>query len=209
MSRMPSSCRHRAIVGLDRRDLLVEAPVSRAAFGELLRAAGRSGRAPRGRCPTSRRSSRPRSPAGRGRSGSIIDLVNGNPGPFWTFAAHRDARHALDTARRSTRSYAPAWTPCAAKWIACWDEPHWRSTDVPGTSTGKPGGEPAVACDVDALLADLADATGDDVVDLKRVDAAALDDRLQRVGEKVDGVDLGQCSAGLAAYRAASGRLRR
>ena len=26
----------------------------------------------------------------------------------------------------------------AAKWIACWPEPHWRSTVVPGTSIGKP-----------------------------------------------------------------------
>ena len=35
-------------------------------------------------------------------------------------------------------SYAPEITPCAAKLIACWLLPHWRSTVVPGTVSGKP-----------------------------------------------------------------------
>ena len=29
-------------------------------------------------------------------------------------------------------------TPWAAKWIACWLEPHWRSTVVAGTVSGQP-----------------------------------------------------------------------
>ena len=37
-----------------------------------------------------------------------------------------------------TMSYAPASTPCAAKLIACWLLPHWRSTVVPGTVSGNP-----------------------------------------------------------------------
>ena len=36
----------------------------------------------------------------------------------------------------TTRSCVPDITPCAAKWIACCAEPHWRSTVVPGTDSG-------------------------------------------------------------------------
>ncbi len=35
-------------------------------------------------------------------------------------------------------SYAPEMTPCAAKCAACCDEPHWRSTVVAGTDSGRP-----------------------------------------------------------------------
>src|SRR6266700_4317057 len=35
-------------------------------------------------------------------------------------------------------------TPCAAKWIACWLDPHWRSTVVPGTVSGKPAARAAL-----------------------------------------------------------------
>ena len=35
-----------------------------------------------------------------------------------------------------TTSCVPLITACAAKWIACCDEPHWRSTAVPGTCSG-------------------------------------------------------------------------
>jgi len=37
-----------------------------------------------------------------------------------------------------TMSYDPASTPWAAKEIACWLLPHWRSTVVPGTLSGNP-----------------------------------------------------------------------
>ena len=60
---------------------------------------------------------------------------------------------------------ATSWTPeaisAAAKLTACWAEPHWRSTVVAGVSIGRPGLEPGVAADVDALLAELLDAAGD------------------------------------------------
>ena len=36
-----------------------------------------------------------------------------------------------------TTSCVPLITACAAKWIACCDEPHWRSTVVPGTLIGR------------------------------------------------------------------------
>src|SRR5690606_5320180 len=35
-------------------------------------------------------------------------------------------------------------TPWAAKWAACCDEPHWRSTEVAGTVSGKPAARTAL-----------------------------------------------------------------
>src|SRR5688572_28321898 len=35
-------------------------------------------------------------------------------------------------------------TPWAAKWAACWDEPHWRSTEVAGTDSGNPAARTAL-----------------------------------------------------------------
>ena len=79
-------------------------------------------------------------------------------------------------------------TPWAAKCAACWDEPHWRSTVVPTTDSGKPGGEGGVAADVDRLVADLHDAAHDHVLDQGGVELVALDERTERVGGEVDGV---------------------
>ena len=39
---------------------------------------------------------------------------------------------------------APDITAWAAKWTACWAEPHWRSTVVPGTVSGKPAASAAL-----------------------------------------------------------------
>lgn len=44
----------------------------------------------------------------------------------------------------TTRSWVPESTPCAAKWTACCEEPHWRSTVTPGTSCGSPAASHAV-----------------------------------------------------------------
>src|SRR3989442_11546443 len=49
----------------------------------------------------------------------------------------------LSTPAAITTSYAPAITPCAAKCAACCDEPHWRSTVVPGTDSGNPAARAA------------------------------------------------------------------
>ena len=43
-----------------------------------------------------------------------------------------------------TTSYAPAITPWAAKWAACCDDPHCRSTEVPATDSGKPAARAAL-----------------------------------------------------------------
>ena len=74
-------------------------------------------------------------------------------------------RVMTSTPAATTMSYAPAMTPCAPKCIACWLEPHWRSTVVDGTDFGPAGGEHGVATDVERLLADLHHAAHDDVVD--------------------------------------------
>src|SRR4051812_47471800 len=42
------------------------------------------------------------------------------------------------TPQAIARSYEPAITAWATKWTACCDEPHWRSTVVPGTCHGSP-----------------------------------------------------------------------
>ena len=57
---------------------------------------------------------------------------------------------------------------------------------MPGTRLGPAGGEHGVAGDVDGLLADLHHAAHHDVVDDRRVDAGALDERVQRLGGEVD-----------------------
>src|SRR5205823_12939812 len=44
----------------------------------------------------------------------------------------------------TTTSYAPATTPWAAKLRACWLLPHWRSTVVAGTDSGKPAASTAI-----------------------------------------------------------------
>jgi hypothetical protein len=48
------------------------------------------------------------------------------------------------TPAATTTSAAPAMTAWAAKWAACWDEPHWRSTVVAGTASGQPAARTAL-----------------------------------------------------------------
>ena len=54
----------------------------------------------------------------------------------------------------------------------------------------EPGLEPGVAGDVDALLPELLDAAGDDVLDLGGVDPGALDQLGVSLGEEARGVDV-------------------
>ena len=44
----------------------------------------------------------------------------------------------LSTPAATTRSWVPDSTAWAAKWTACWEEPHWRSMVTPGTCSGRP-----------------------------------------------------------------------
>ena len=68
-------------------------------------------------------------------------------------------------------SCTPEAISAAAKFTACCAEPHWRSTVVAGVSTGRPAWSQALRPDVEHLLAVLLDAAGDDVLDLRGVDA--------------------------------------
>ena len=43
-----------------------------------------------------------------------------------------------------TMSYWPETMPAAAKWTACCEDPHWRSTVTPVTVSGKPADRAAV-----------------------------------------------------------------
>ena len=49
----------------------------------------------------------------------------------------------LSTPAAIVMSHTPDWMRFAAKWIACCDEPHCRSTVVAGTSTGNPAASTA------------------------------------------------------------------
>src|SRR6266536_4374148 len=53
-------------------------------------------------------------------------------------------RLMFSTPEATTRSYAPAITPWAAKCAACCEEPHCRSTVVAGTSSGNPAASHAL-----------------------------------------------------------------
>ena len=72
-------------------------------------------------------------------------------------------------------SCTPEAISAAAKFTACWAEPHWRSTVVAGVSIGSPACHPGVAAHVEHLLAVLLDAAADHVLHLGRVDSGPLD----------------------------------
>src|SRR3970282_1587544 len=96
-------------------------------------------------------------------------------------------------------SQVPAWIRFAAKWIACWLEPHWRATVVAGGSCRKSRGQEDVAGDVAALLAHLVDAAEHNVLDERRLDTGAPHDLVQDERAQVIRVDAGQ-HAGAAAH---------
>ena len=82
-----------------------------------------------------------------------------------------------------------------AKLVACWDEPHWLSTVVAATEIGRPAVSHAVRADVEGLLAHLGHAAADDLADLGRVDAGAVDQLLEGDAEQVGGVHGGEAAA--------------
>ena len=74
-----------------------------------------------------------------------------------------------------TTSWMPAAISAAPKLTACWAEPHWRSTVVAAASIGSPSCSQALRATLKRLLAELLHAAGDDVLDLGRVDAGAVE----------------------------------
>ena len=99
---------------------------------------------------------------------------------------------------------APAMTAWAAKWMACCAEPHWRSTVVPGTDSGKPGGQGGVAGDVHRLLPDGHGAAHDHVLHQGGVQVVAGQQGGQGLGGQVGGVPSRE-AAPTAAHRGADG----
>ena len=90
-------------------------------------------------------------------------------------------RVMISTPAAMTTSWVPLITAWAAKWIDCCEEPHWRSMVTAGTLSRQLRGQHRVAADVEGLLAGLADAAHDDVVDRGRVDAGAVDQRVEHL----------------------------
>jgi hypothetical protein len=52
--------------------------------------------------------------------------------------AHIGTRVIDSTPAAMTTSLTPAMIDCAARWTASCEEPHWRSTVIAGTLSGKP-----------------------------------------------------------------------
>ena len=160
---LPSSSTSGASTGIE---LAVEATLGPGQRGTLLRREAevvgvvaadrptcrRSARRPR--TATSSRSARSRSSGSgcRGRA-SCDELM-----PI-------GMRLITSTPQATATSTTPAPTSDVARLVACWLDPHCVSTVVAARRQRQPGGEPRGARDVEALLADLADAPADHLVD--------------------------------------------
>ncbi len=104
----------------------------------------------------------------------------------------------------TTTSLVPLMTAWAAKWTACCADPHWRSTVVPGTSSGRPAASQQVRAMSPAWGPMVSHAAEDHVLDGARVDVVAIDDGPKDVGADVGRMDARQASL-LAADRRADG----
>ena len=101
-------------------------------------------------------------------------------------------------------SMAPDMTAWAAKWMACWADPHWRSTVVPGTDSGKPAARAALRAMFMACSPDRHGAAHDHVLDQGGVEVVAGQQGGQRLGRQVGGVPPREAAAP-AAHRGADG----
>jgi hypothetical protein len=94
----------------------------------------------------------------------------------------------------TTRSWVPDITPWAAKCTACWDEPHWRSIVTPGTSSGSPAASQQVRA-MSPACGPMVSTQPNTTSSTARVDAGALDQRLEHVGAEVGRVHLAEPAA--------------
>src|SRR3954453_17201494 len=94
------------------------------------------------------------------------------------------------TPEPTTTSWMPAAIRAAPKVTACWAEAHWRGGAARGVAVRprrldrEPLLQPRVAGDVEGLLAELRHAAGDDVLDLGRIDARAVEHLGVRLAEQ-------------------------
>ena len=103
-------------------------------------------------------------------------------------------RVMLSTPPAITSSCVSLITACTAKWIACWPEPHWRSTLVAGHALRQRDDSTQLRADVARLRAALHDATEDHVVDRRRIDAGARDQRIEHLAAEIGRMDRRQTS---------------
>ena len=82
--------------------------------------------------------------------------------------------------------------------MACWLLPHWRSTVVPGTVSGKPAPSSALRAMLTAWSPTWVTAPAMTSSTLAGIDPGALDDLAQAVRQQVDGQHVVQCTVGLA-----------
>ena len=101
-------------------------------------------------------------------------------------------------------SIAPVAIRPAIRWLACWPLPHWQSTVVAPTCSGRPAVSQRHPGDVVGLLAELRDAAADELLDVAGVDAGLLHERLLHSAQQLGGMQAGQPSVALA-DRAAGG----
>ena len=85
----------------------------------------------------------------------------------------------------TTKSAVPERTAWAAKWTACCDDPHCRSTVVPGTSSGSPAASQDVRAMLPACGADRVDAAEDHVVHGGGIDAGPMHQTVEYVGAEI------------------------
>ena len=102
----------------------------------------------------------------------------------------------------TTRSWVPDMTPCAAKCTACWDEPHWRSIVVPGTSSGSPAASQQVRATSPACGPIVSTQPNTTSSTAAGSIAGAVHQRVEHVGTQVGRVHLGQTAAAATDGRA-------
>ena len=114
-------------------------------------------------------------------------------------------RVMLSTPAAMTTSIAPHITACAAKCSACCDEPHWRSTEVPGTLSGSFEASTALRAMLMACSPAWLDAAHDHVFDQRGIGAGALDQRVEHGAGEIGRMPAGQAAALAAAGGAGRG----
>mgnify|MGYP002063460128 CR=1 FL=1 len=80
---------------------------------------------------------------------TLEGIMNARPAPHWVCLDSRTRiaglgpvgvrrRHSTRVSQPKTSSACPVAIMPAARCTACWLDPHWKSSVVPGTSTGSP-----------------------------------------------------------------------
>ena len=82
-------------------------------------------------------------------------------------------RLMTSTPQATATSTTPEATRLVARLVACWEEPHWVSTVVAATCSGRPAVSQAVRAMLNDCMPTWLTQPPDDLADLGRVDARA------------------------------------